>query len=118
MATTTMTKDNVQELLDSNPITIVDFWAGWCGPCKRFGPIFEEASERHDDVLFAKVDTEAQGQLAGSFGIRSIPTVAIFREGILLFMQPGLLTGPAVDDLLKQVRELDMEEVKAKVASA
>lgn len=116
MATVAMTKDNFETLLESHDMLIVDFWAGWCNPCRRFAPVFEAAAERHADVAFVKVDTEAERELAMQFGIRSIPTVALFREGVLLFMQPGLLQAGDIDHLLEQVRALDMDEVRRKVA--
>lgn len=95
---------------------LVDFWAEWCGPCKMFGPIFEETASENPDVTFAKVNTEAEQQLAGSLGIMSIPTLMIFRDGVQLFAQPGALPKGALDDLLRQVRELDMDEVRAQLA--
>ena len=116
MTTLTMTKDNFDETIEGNEIVLIDFWAGWCGPCKAFGPIFEKAAERHPDLIFAKVDTEDQGELAGSFGIKSIPTLAIFRDEILIFMQPGALPENAVDEVIGKVRELDMDDVRAKIA--
>lgn len=97
-------------------ITIVDFWAEWCGPCKMFGPIFEKASDQNPEVTFGKVDTEAQQQLAGMAGISSIPTLMIFRDGILLFNQAGALPAPALADLIGKVKELDMTEVRAELA--
>ena len=116
MATTTLNMENFEETVLGDGITFVDFWAEWCGPCKMFGPIFEETSEENPDVTFAKVDTEVEQQLAGSLGIMSIPTLMIFRDGIQLFSQPGALPKSALDDLLRQVRELDMDEVRQEVA--
>jgi len=116
MATFELTQDNLDASIQGNDILIIDFWAEWCGPCRNFAPIFEAASEQHEGVAFAKCDTEAQQAVAGSFGIRSIPTVAIFREQILLYMQPGALPAPAVDDILGQIKALDMDEVRAKIA--
>lgn len=98
-------------------ITIVDFWAEWCGPCKMFGPIFEEASNQHADITFAKVDTEAEQQLAGEAGISSIPTLMVFRDGILLFNQAGALPAPSLEELIKAVRDLDMDDIRAQIAA-
>lgn len=118
MATMDLTMENFEETVLSDGITLVDFWAEWCGPCKMFGPIFEESSNENPDVTFAKVDTEAQQQLAGALQIMSIPTLMIFRDGIQLFSQAGALPKNALDDLLRQVRELDMEAVRAEIAKA
>ena len=116
MSTSNLTLDLFESTVASEGITIVDFWAEWCGPCKMFGPIFEEVSESNPDVTFAKVDTEAEQQLAGSLGIMSIPTVMIFRDGIQLFAQPGALPKAALEDLLGQVRNLDMDDIRAQLA--
>ena len=116
MSTTNLTLDSFEGTVTSEGITIVDFWAEWCGPCKMFGPIFEEVSDSNPDVTFAKVDTEAEQQLAGSLGIMSIPTVMIFRDGIQLFAQPGALPKAALEDLLGQVRNLDMDDIRAQLA--
>src|SRR4051812_40770215 len=116
MSTVHATKDNFNDLIEKNGIVMVDFWAEWCGPCKRFGPIFETASEKHTDVCFAKVDTEEQQELAGAFGIRSIPTLMVFRDQVLLFEQAGALPGQALDEILDQVRKLDMADIKKKIA--
>ena len=116
MSTTNLTLDSFESTVTSEGITIVDFWAEWCGPCKMFGPIFEEVADSNPDVTFAKVDTEAEQQLAGSLGIMSIPTVMIFRDGIQLFAQPGALPKAALEDLLGQVRNLDMDEIRAQLA--
>ncbi len=113
MATIEMTKDNFESTVEENDIVILDFWASWCGPCRSFAPIFEEVSEQHTDVVFGKVNTEEQPELAQAFGVRSIPTVAVFREQIPIFSQPGMLPATALEDLLQQVRDLDMDEVRA-----
>ena len=116
MSTTELTLDTFESTVTADGITFVDFWAEWCGPCKMFGPIFEETASENPDVTFAKVNTEAEQQLAGSPGIMSIPTLMIFRDGVQLFAQPGALPKGALDDLLRQVRELDMDEVRAQLA--
>jgi thioredoxin 1 len=108
--------DNFEQTVTGDGITFVDFWAEWCGPCKMFGPIFEQAAQENPDVTFAKVDTEAEQQLAGALGIMSIPTLMIFRDGVQLFSQPGALPKSALDDMLRQVRELDMDEVREQLA--
>ena len=118
MATQNMTLTSFEQTIENNDIVLIDFWAAWCGPCRMFGPIFEEASEKHDDMVFAKVDTEAEQNLASVFGIRSIPTLAVFREGVLVFRQAGALPGEALAELIQQVRELDMDDVREKVAEA
>ncbi|MFO8075400.1 MAG: thioredoxin [Egibacteraceae bacterium] len=116
MATTALTTENFNETLEDNDIVLIDFWAEWCGPCKMFGPIYERASERHTDVVFGKVDTEEQQALAAEFGIMSIPTLMAVREKVVVFSQPGVLPEEAVDQLLEQVRALDMDEVRASIA--
>lgn len=116
MATHTITSDNIDATIQENDTVILDFWAEWCGPCKRFGPVFEAASEKFPGVVFGKVDTEAQQELAGAFGIQSIPTLMIFRQKVLLFSQPGALPAAAVDDLLTKVAALDMDEIHRKIA--
>ena len=112
MATSTLTFDNFEETVKADGITLVDFWASWCGPCRQFGPIFEATAEENPDVTFAKVDTEAEQRLAGALNIMSIPTLMIFRDGVLLFSQPGALPAPALDDLIAQTRALDMDAVR------
>jgi thioredoxin len=117
MATVTLTKDNFETTIGENDIVLLDFWAEWCGPCRMFGPVFEEASQTNTDIVFAKIDTEDQQELAGAMGILSIPTLMIFREGIGVFSQPGALPAAALENLIAQVRALDMNEVRAAVAS-
>ena len=116
MPTVELTKDNFEETILNNDTVFVDFWAEWCGPCKMFGPTFEAASDKHNDIVFAKVDTEAQQELAGYFQIRSIPTLMVFREKVVLFSQPGALPAPAFDDLIEQVKAVDMEDVHKSIA--
>lgn len=115
MATIELTDASFEDIVSAEGVTLVDFWASWCGPCRMFGPIFEEASEQHPDVTFAKVDTEAQQALAGSLGIMSIPTLMIFRDGVLLFNQAGALPAAALEDLIGQAEGLGMDEVRAEI---
>lgn len=115
MATVNLTADTFEQTVESG-IVLVDWWAAWCGPCRMFAPVFEKASEAHPDITFAKVDTEAEPALSGSAGITSIPTLMIFRDGILIFSQPGALPAPALADLISQARALDMDEVRRQVA--
>jgi thioredoxin 1 len=115
VATVTMTSTNHDETV-SDGIVFIDFWAEWCGPCKRFAPVFEQASERYTDITFAKVDTDDQRELSGRYGVTSIPTLVIYRAGIPVFSQPGALPPAVLDDLVDQVRALDMAEVRAAYA--
>lgn len=115
MATINLTMDALDSTLENNDIVLIDFWAEWCAPCKMFGPVFEKASEKYPDMAFTKVNTEVERELAGTFGISSIPTLAIFRDKILLFKQPGALPEAALEDIIKQVKELDMEQVRAEI---
>ena len=117
MATVTLSQDSFESTVADNDLVLVDWWASWCGPCRQFAPTFEAASEQHADVVFGKVDTEAEQTLAAAAGIMSIPTLMIFREGVLIFSQPGALPADALDDLIVQARALDMAEVHAEVAA-
>jgi thioredoxin 1 len=116
VATINLTSENFKETIDNNGIVLVDFWAEWCGPCKMFAPIFEEVSERHEDIVFGKVNTEEEQQLAAMFQIRSIPTLMIFRDQIVIFAQPGMLPGSALEEIIQKARELDMDMVRAEIA--
>ena len=118
MPTVELTKENFEATITDNDTVIVDFWAEWCGPCRIFGPTFEEASDKHDDIVFGKVDTEAQPELAGFFDVKSIPTLMVFRENVVLYSQPGVLPEDVFANLISQIMEVDMEDVHRQVAAA
>lgn len=117
MATVALTKETFEQTIQDNDTVIVDFWAEWCGPCRSFAPTFEAASEEHTDIVFGKVDTEDQQELAQTFGIRSIPTLMVFRDQVILYAQPGALPGNLLEDLIGQVKALDMDEVRTQIAA-
>jgi thioredoxin 1 len=116
MPTQEITKETFNDTINHNDIVLVDWWASWCGPCRSFAPVFEEASGRHTDIVFGKIDTEAQPELSAMAGITSIPTIMAFREGVLIFSQAGALPGPTLEELIGKVRELDMAQVHAALA--
>ncbi len=116
MATQTVTGENIESVINDNSIVILDFWAGWCRPCLAFAPTFEAASEKHPDVVFGKIDTEAEQALGAQLQIRSIPTIMVFRDQVQLYSQPGALPPPALEDLITQVKGLDMDEVRKQIA--
>ena len=117
MAVVNLTEDNFEPTISENSFVVVDFWAPWCGPCRTFGPVFEKVSEDHDDIVFAKVNTEDEQQIAAHFQIRSIPTLMIFRDQIIIFSQPGALPEGSFRELLAKAGELDMEKVRADIAA-
>ena len=117
MPTIELKRDTFEQVITENPIVIVDFWAPWCGPCRGFAPVFEAASEKHPDSVFAKVNTDEESDLAGAFEIASIPTLMIFRDQICVFSQPGALPAAALEDLLQKVKALDMAEVRKEIAA-
>jgi thioredoxin 1 len=116
MASVELTTANFEEVTGGDGIVLVDFWADWCGPCKRFAPVYERVSEKHPDIVFGKVDTEAQQEIAVKFDIRSIPTIMAVRDGVIVFSQPGALPESAVESLIEQVRALDMDDVREQLA--
>ena len=115
MPTIELTKDNLDSTIEGNQIIFIDFWAEWCGPCKMFKPVFEAASDKHADIVFCSCNTEEQQEVAAAFSIRSIPTLAVFREKVLVFIQPGALPAAALDEIIAKVKELDMDEVRADI---
>lgn len=117
MAAIEITSENFESIIDNNPIVFLDFWATWCGPCKSFGPVFEAAAEAHPDIVFGKIDTDAQQELASVFGIRSVPTLAVIRERIMVFRESGALPASALEQIVDGARKLDMEQVRAEIAA-
>jgi len=117
MPTQEITSTNFRETVERDGIVLLDWWAEWCGPCKRFGPIFEQSAEKHPDITFGKVDTEAQQELAGAFQIMSIPMLMVFRDRVLVYSQPGALPAEALEEIIAKVKSLDMDQVRAEVAA-
>ncbi len=116
MATIEVTKDNIEETISKNEMVILDFWAEWCGPCKSFAPVFETASQKYPDVVFGKINTEEQQELAAQFQIRSIPNVMLFREQVMLFTQPGAMPAAGIDSVIAQAKALDMAKIRQEIA--
>jgi thioredoxin 1 len=116
MATVDLTKDNFEQVVTGNDVVIVDFWAPWCAPCRAFAPTFEQASKQHEDVVFAKVNTEEEQEVAGAFNIRSIPTLMVFREKVILYAEAGSLPAPALEQVITQAKEVDMAAVHREIA--